>query len=41
LPVFIALYHEHIALEESVVYPEAKRRRLAQFAAGAERKAAG
>jgi len=39
LPVFVALYHEHIALEESVVYPEAKRRRRAQVAADAERKA--
>jgi hemerythrin-like domain-containing protein len=26
LPVFAALYQEHIALEESLVYPEAKRR---------------
>ncbi len=25
LPVFSALYHDHIALEESIVYPEAKR----------------
>lgn len=25
LPVFTALYHEHIALEEAVVYPAAKR----------------
>lgn len=24
--VFTALYHEHIALEESLIYPEAKRR---------------
>jgi len=25
LPVFTALYHEHIALEESLIYPAAKR----------------
>jgi hemerythrin-like domain-containing protein len=31
LPVFTALYHEHIALEETVVYPEAKRARLAEL----------
>lgn len=29
LPVFSALYHEHIALEESLIYPEAKRRQQA------------
>jgi len=29
LPVFSALYQEHIALEESLVYPEAKRRHRA------------
>jgi hemerythrin-like domain-containing protein len=27
LPVFSALYHEHIALEENVVYPAARRQR--------------
>lgn len=32
LPVFTSLHHEHIALEESLVYPEAKRRRLAELA---------
>ena len=26
LPIFTALYHEHIALEESLIYPEARRR---------------
>ena len=26
LPEFTALYHEHIALEEDSVYPEARRR---------------
>ncbi|HSM22869.1 MAG TPA: hemerythrin domain-containing protein [Rubrivivax sp.] len=31
LPVFTALYNEHIALEESLIYPEAKRRRLAEL----------
>jgi hemerythrin-like domain-containing protein len=29
LPVFTALYHEHIAVEESLIYPEAKRRQAA------------
>ena len=29
LPVFRALYEDHIALEESLIYPEAKRRQLA------------
>ena len=29
LPVFTALYHDHIALEESLVYPAAKRQRQA------------
>ncbi len=33
VPVFVALYHEHIVLEESVVYPAAKRRRAAAAAA--------
>ena len=31
LPVFTALYNEHIAREESLIYPEAKRRRLADL----------
>jgi hemerythrin-like domain-containing protein len=38
LPVFIALYQEHIALEESVVYPEAERLRQAQIGREAQRK---
>ena len=38
LPVFTALYEEHIALEESLIYPEAKRRREAEKAAAMERK---
>jgi hemerythrin-like domain-containing protein len=29
LPVFTALYEEHIALEESLIYPAAKRQRAA------------
>jgi hemerythrin-like domain-containing protein len=33
LPVFTELYREHIALEETVVYPEAKRRQAARAAA--------
>ena len=32
LPGFTALYHEHIALEESLVYPEARRRAAARDA---------
>jgi hemerythrin-like domain-containing protein len=28
VPVFAALYEEHIALEESLIYPEARRRAL-------------
>jgi len=30
LPEFTSLYHEHIALEESLIYPEARRRLAAQ-----------
>jgi hemerythrin-like domain-containing protein len=29
VPVFVSLYHEHIVLEDTVVYPAAKRRREA------------
>lgn len=39
LPIFESLYREHIALEESLVYPEAKRRREALAAGGAARSA--
>jgi hemerythrin-like domain-containing protein len=39
LPIFAALYHEHIGLEESLIYPEAKRR-MAALAAGAEARSA-
>jgi len=39
--VFGALYLEHIALEESLIYPEAKRRAKAQAAGGRERSNGG
>jgi hemerythrin-like domain-containing protein len=35
LPVFTALYHDHIALEESLIYPAARRHREALMAAQA------
>ena len=37
LPVFTALYHEHIGLEESLIYPEAKRHQQALQQAAAAR----
>lgn len=37
LPVFTALYREHIALEESMIYPEARRRHQALREAEAAR----
>jgi hemerythrin-like domain-containing protein len=37
LPVFRTLYEEHIALEESMIYPEAKRRQ-AELNAGAQQR---
>lgn len=37
LPVFTALYHEHIALEEGVVYPAAKRHQQALAEGRAQR----
>jgi hemerythrin-like domain-containing protein len=37
LPVFEELYREHIALEESLIYPAARRQRQAAQAAAAER----
>ncbi len=40
LPVFKALYLDHIDLEESLIYPEAKRRQVALPAAGAGRDVA-
>lgn len=39
--VFAALYHEHIALEESLIYPEAKRQMEAEAASRDQRVAAG
>lgn len=36
LPMFVALYHEHIALEESVVYPMAKRLLQGDVGAGSK-----
>ena len=39
LPVFTQLYHDHIALEESLIYPEAKRRRQQLLDAAAARSA--
>ena len=38
LPVFRALYEEHIALEESMIYPEAKKRQAALAAGSAARQ---
>jgi hemerythrin-like domain-containing protein len=41
LPVFEELYRDHIALEESLIYPEARRRQeQAALAAGARREGA-
>ncbi|MCA0241077.1 MAG: hemerythrin domain-containing protein [Proteobacteria bacterium] len=39
LPIFTALYEEHIGLEESLIYPEAKRRQQA-LADGARQRTA-
>ena len=39
LPVFTQLYQDHIALEESMVYPEARRRRQQLLDGAAERAA--
>jgi len=39
--VFAALYHEHIALEESLVYPEARRQMAAETASREQRVAGG
>ena len=38
--VFAALYHDHIALEESLIYPEARRQRQLAEEAAAARHAA-
>lgn len=40
LPVFIALYYDHIALEESLVYPAARRQREALLSGRGGGKAA-
>jgi hemerythrin-like domain-containing protein len=40
IPVFTELYRDHIALEESMIYPEARRRDLHLRAGEASRKAA-
>lgn len=40
LPVFGQLYQDHIALEESLIYPEARRRQQVEDEAVAERGAA-
>jgi hemerythrin-like domain-containing protein len=39
LPVFEHLYRDHIALEESLIYPEARRRQQQADAAVAQRRA--
>ena len=41
LPVFTSLYHEHIALEESLIYPVAKRQAQALKDAAEARQQAG
>ena len=41
LPVFTALYHEHISLEESLIYPVAKRQAQALKDAAEARQQAG
>jgi hemerythrin-like domain-containing protein len=40
LPIFAELYRDHIALEESMIYPEARRRHELQQSAQQSRKAA-
>ena len=40
LPIFEDLYRDHIALEESLIYPEARRQRQLADAAAAGRTAA-
>ncbi|MDT9000333.1 hemerythrin domain-containing protein [Paucibacter sp. APW11] len=40
LEVFTTLYHEHVSLEESLIYPAAKRQQAADEAARARRLAA-
>jgi hemerythrin-like domain-containing protein len=38
--VFVELYHEHIALEESLIYPAARQREAVAKAAAEERRSA-
>ena len=38
LPVFTELYQDHIDLEESLIYPEARTRRLGRATAGQGRE---
>jgi hemerythrin-like domain-containing protein len=40
LPIFTALYHDHIALEESLIYPAARRHQQA-LESGGEARSAG
>ena len=40
MAVFTALYHEHIALEESLIYPEARAQLAAEADCCAQRVAA-
>lgn len=40
LPIFTALYHEHIALEESLIYPAARRQMLERLNGERERSGA-
>jgi hemerythrin-like domain-containing protein len=40
LPIFEQLYRDHIALEESMIYPEARRQRALAQSAAAQRNAA-
>jgi hemerythrin-like domain-containing protein len=41
LPIFTALYNDHIALEESLIYPAAKRQQQALLEGGAARTSNG
>ena len=40
LEVFTTLYHEHVSLEESLIYPAARRQQAAEEAAAARRRTA-
>ncbi len=41
LPVFAELYREHIALEESLIYPAARQRLQTLAKAASERRSSG